>query len=167
MYDSGRKSRRFDVVGRHAWPEPGAAGRDTGGATPKFRVGPVHHRSQLAALLLDLRVLLLLAHPLEVLLPRAVLCDPLARELAGLDLREHVLHRLARRLRDDPLAARVVAVLGGVRDRVAHAADPLLVHEVDDQLPLVEALEVGEARVVARLDKRLVARLNELAHAPA
>src|SRR5204862_3854377 len=111
-------------------------------------VDPVHHRAQLAALTLDLRVLLLLAHPLEVLLPRAILRDPLARELARLDLAEHILHRLPRRLRDDSLAARVVAVLGGVGDRVAHAADALLVHEVDDQLHLVEALEVGEARVV-------------------
>src|SRR3954452_8991624 len=77
---------------------------------------PVHHRAQLAALALDLVVLLLLAHALEVLLARLVLGDPLAGEVAGLDLAEDVAHRLARRLPDDPLAAREVAVLGGVGD---------------------------------------------------
>src|SRR4051794_26568765 len=133
----------------------------------ELRVDPVHHRTQLAALLLDLRVLLLLAHSLEVLLTGAVLGDPLARELPGLDLAEDVLHRLARRLGDDPLAARVVAVLGRVRDRVAHAADALLVHQVDDQLHLVEALEVREPGVVAGVHQSLVAGLHELAHAAA
>src|SRR4051812_20231921 len=94
-------------------------------ARSELRVDPVHHRPQLSPLALDLRVLLLLAHALEVLLPGAVLRDPLAGELARLDLPEHLLHGLARRLGDDPLPARVVAVLGSVRDRVAHPADPL------------------------------------------
>src|SRR5436190_2815688 len=146
MYASGRKSRR---------------------SASELRINPVHHRAQLAALTLDLRVLLLLAHALEVLLPGAILRDPLARELARLDLAEHILHRLPRRLGDDSLPARVVAVLGGVRDRVAHAADALLVHEVDDQLHLVEALEVGEARVIAGIDQRLVTGLHQLADAAA
>src|SRR3954451_14365640 len=133
----------------------------------ELRVDPVHPRAQFPALALDLRVLLFLAHPLEVLLPGPVLGDPLACELARLALAEHVLHRLAGGLRDDPLAARVVAVLGRVRDRVAHAADPLLVHQVDDQLHLVEALEVREPRAVAGVDKGSVAGLPELAHAAA
>src|SRR5918997_704278 len=80
----------------------------------ELRVDPGHHRAQLPALALDLVVLALLAHALEVLLPGAVLGDPLAPEGAGLDLAQHVLHRLARGVGDDPLAARVVAVLGRV-----------------------------------------------------
>src|SRR3954453_14738124 len=51
-------------------------------AASELGVDPVHHRPQLTPLTLDLRVLLLAAHPLEVLLPGAVLGDPLARELA-------------------------------------------------------------------------------------
>ncbi len=42
-----------------------------------------------------------------------------------------------------------VAVLGGVGDRVPHARDALLVHEVDDELELVEALEIGGLGLVA------------------
>src|SRR4051812_49075644 len=69
-------------------------------------VDPVHVRAQLLALALDLVVLALLAHALEVLLAGAVLGDPLAREIARLDLAEDVLHRLAALVGDDALAAR-------------------------------------------------------------
>ena len=51
---------------------------------------------------------------------------------------------------DDARPAGDVAVLGGVGDRVAHAGDALLVHEVDDQLHLVEALEVRRSRAGSR-----------------
>ena len=54
--------------------------------------------AQLLAGRLDLRARLLVAHALEVLLAGAVLGDPLARELAGLDLGEDLLH-LARACR--------------------------------------------------------------------
>src|SRR5918997_1327121 len=138
---------------------PASAG-GTGGSPPpssELRVDPVHHRAQLPALALDLVVLLLGPHALEVLLARLVLGDPLAREVPRLDLGEDLLHRRAGGLADDAGAAREVAVLGRVRDRVAHPADALLVHEVDDQLELVEALEVGEPGVVAALDEGLVA----------
>ena len=51
----------------------------------------------------------------------------------------------SRRLLVDDLGAGVVlAVLGGVGDGVVHEVDAALVHEVDDHLHLVVALEVGE-----------------------
>ena len=123
--------------------------------------------TELLALALDLVVLALLAHAQEVLLAGAVLGDPLARELARLDLPEDVLHRLAGLVGDDPLAAREVAVLGRVGDRVAHPGDALLVHQVDDQLELVQALEVRQPRVVAGVDERLVAGADQLGDAAA
>ena len=46
-------------------------------------------------------------------------------------------------------------------------ADALLVHEVDDQLELVQDLEVRHARVVAGLDQRVEARAHELGRAAA
>ena len=70
-------------------------------------------------------------------------------------------------LGDHALAARVVAVLGGVGDREAHPGEPLLVHQVDDQLELVQALEVGHLGVIAGLDERLEAGLDELGGAAA
>ena len=61
----------------------------------------------------------------------------------------------------DPRAARVVAVLGGVGDRVAHPRQAALVHQVDDQLQLVQALEVRDLRLVAGLDERLEPGLDQ------
>src|SRR4051812_15877924 len=58
-------------------------------------VDPVHRCAQLLADRFDLVLLLLLAHALEVLLAGTVLRDPLLGELAGLDLTEDLLHRLA------------------------------------------------------------------------
>ena len=75
--------------------------------------------------------------------------------LPALDLREDLLHLRLRLVGDDARAAGHVAVLGGVGDRVAHAGDALLVHEVDDELHLVQALEVRRLGLVAGLDERL------------
>src|SRR2546427_12342221 len=58
-------------------------------------------------------------------------------------------------------AASVVAVLGGIADRVPHPAEAALVHHVDDQLQLVQALEVRALRLVSGLDERLVSRQHE------
>ena len=63
---------------------------------------------------------------------------------------------------DDPRAGDVVAVLGGVGDRPALLGDAALVHQVDDQLQLVQALEVGDLGLVAGLGEHL-----EAVHAPA
>ena len=62
---------------------------------------------------------------------------------------------------DDPRARHVVAVLGGVRDAPALLGDAALVHEVDDQLQLVQALEVGDLRLVAGLGQHLEAGLDQ------
>src|SRR5437016_1094147 len=54
---------------------------------------------------------------------RLVLRDPFLREDATLDFAENPLHLGAGLVGDDALAAGDVAVLGGVADREAHAAD--------------------------------------------
>src|SRR3546814_15920912 len=63
--------------------------------------------------------------------------------------------------------AGVVAALGGVRDRVAHVGHAALVHQVDDELHLVEALEVGHLRGVAGVHQGLVAGGDERCEAAA
>jgi len=68
---------------------------------------------------------------------RARLADPLAREAAGLDVRQHAPHGGAYLVGHDLGAARVVAVLRRVADRAAHEAHPAAVHQVDDQFQLV------------------------------
>src|SRR5262245_37756535 len=123
---------------------------------------PRHERPKLATDLLDRMRRGLLAQLAEVRLAAAVLRHPLVREPARLDVVEDLLHRLARLLADDAAAAGHVAVLGRVADRVAHVGDAALVDEVDDELHLVEALEVGHLGRVAPRHQRLVAGADEL-----
>src|SRR5205085_7621486 len=111
-------------IGTLAGTAAGQPGRHT---CLELGLDPVHHRAELAAFALDLVVLLLLPHALEALLAGAVLGDPLAGELTGLDLAEDLLHRLSRRLSDHALASSQVPVLGRVGYGVAHPCDALLV----------------------------------------
>src|SRR4030095_4580644 len=62
---------------------------------------------------------------------------------------------------DDLFASHIVTPLGGVRDRVAHIVQTALVEQVDDQLQLVHALGVGHLGLVASLDQRLKASLDQ------
>src|SRR3546814_7432609 len=54
---------------------------------------------------------------------------------------------------DDARAGVDVAIFGGVRDRIAHVGDAALIHQVDDQLDLVEAFEIGHFRRVTGFDQ--------------
>ncbi len=77
------------------------------------------------------------------------------------------LHVLLHVRVDHARARDVVAVLGRVGDRPALLGDAALPHEVDDELQLVQHLEVGDLRLVARLGERLEAVLHELRGAAA
>ncbi len=107
------------------------------------------------------------AHGLEVRLTGLVLQDPVGRELAGLDVPEPLGHGLLHVVGDDLRARVVVAELGGVADRIAHLGHAALVHEVDDELELVEALEVGDLGLVAGLDQGVERGLDQVGHAAA
>src|SRR5262245_18164762 len=92
----------------------------------------------------------------------AVLGNELLGVLARLDAVQHFLHALARALVDDLGTRHVLAVFGVVGDGVVHGADAALVHEIHDELELVQALEVRHFGGVARLDQRVEAGLHEL-----
>src|SRR5437588_1998690 len=93
---------------------------------------------------------------------RAVLEHELLGVLTVLDAMQRLLHARSHARVDDLRPGDVFAVFGVVRDRVVHRADAALVHEVDDELELVQALEVRHFRRVARLDQRVEARLDQL-----
>ena len=123
-----------DRGGRRPW----RAGCRAGASASELRVDPAHHPAQAPADLLDLVVGVAAGDGVEDGAADLVLREPLLGELAGLDLlqdrassRRAVSSVMMRR------PAREVAVLGGVGDRVAHAADALLVDQVHDQLQLV------------------------------
>src|SRR6478609_3355401 len=147
-----------------------SAGSAGGGALGVVRVvalDPRHQLAQLATGLLDRVLLALLAELGE--LRRAVVhvADEALGELAVLDVREDVLHVLLHVGRDDARAGDVVAELGGVGDRPALLGDAAFVHQVDDQLQLVEALEVRDLGLVAGLGEDLEAVHDELRGATA
>ena len=99
--------------------------------------------------------------------PSSFLGDPLAGEAAVLDVGEDLLHVFLDALVDDDRAARVVAVFGGVADGVAHVLETALVEQVNYQLELVHALEVGGLGLVSGLDERLEGALDQLRDAAA
>src|SRR3954454_20189765 len=120
-----------------------------------------HHAAQLLADRLDLTALGLRAQLLHARAAGLDVADELLGERARADLLEDPAHLLAHVGVDDARPAREVAVLGRVGDGVAHALEAALVHQVDDQLELVEALEVRDLGLVARRDERLEAGLDE------
>src|ERR1035441_1798476 len=93
------------------------------------------------------------AHGEEIVAAGFVLRDPLLGEFAGLDLAEDLFHFGAGLSVDDARAAGVVAVLGGVADAVTHVAEAAFLDEVDDELELVEALEIGDFGGVSGFDQ--------------
>src|SRR2546428_272715 len=123
---------------------------------------PGHHLAQPRADLLD-RQLRGHAPPAEQG-GRAgvVLQHELLGVLARLDAQQRIAHALARRFVDDLRAGDVLAVLGVVRDRVVHGADAALVHQVDDQLELVQAFEVRHLGSVAGLHQGIESGLDQL-----
>src|SRR5262245_4957438 len=97
----------------------------------------------------------------EIGLARFGLGHPFVGELSRLDLGQNLPHLLFDFGANDAFAARQIAVLGGVRDRIAPVRDAALIEQVDDQLHLVQAFEIGHLRRVARLDQSLESGLNQ------
>src|SRR5690606_38995897 len=91
-----------------------------------------HHAAQALARAADEVRLGVAAPGGQARLAREVLGEELLRELAALDLGQHAAHLGARLVGDDARAGAVVAVLGGVAHRPAHALEAALVDEVDD-----------------------------------
>src|SRR5690242_4054837 len=130
---------------------PGRSGSTAGAASSaglRLLLGrladPGHHRPQLGPDLLDLMLGRAAAKRLELRPSGRLLGDDVAGEAALLDVAQEAAHRLAHVLVDDDGAAGEVAVLGRVRDRVAHAGQAALPDQVDDQLQLVQAFEIRD-----------------------
>src|SRR3546814_519846 len=106
-------------------------------------------------------------HRLVILLAGLVLDDPLLRELAGLDVAQHLAHALPRLGVHDAGPGDEIAIFGRLGHERVHLGEPALVEEVDDQLQLVETLEIGDLGLVAGLDQSLETGCDELARAAA
>ncbi len=122
---------------------------------------PAHHAAQLRAHDLDGMLLFFLAQRVEVRAAGLVLRNPLPRELATLNVGQRLLHRRARGIAHNLLAAGQIAIFRRIRDRVAHAAQAAFVDQIDDQLHFVQAFEIGDLRSVSGLDQRFESLLDQ------
>src|SRR5579872_6089536 len=158
-YSSAATCRARSVRGRaRAWAKSRSVLR---AVDQRVLLDPRHHRAQALADLFDIVLGGGATHGLKARLPGIVLEHPVAREAAGLDVGEDALHFGLDAIADHPRAARVIAVFGGVRDRVAHIGDAAFIDQVDDQLHLVQAFEIRHLGRVAGLDQGLVAGDDE------
>src|SRR5712675_116134 len=73
-----------------------------------------------------------------------VFLDPFLGEAAVADFGENLTHLLASLGRNNSRARGVVALLGGVADRIAHVAEATAINEIDDELQLVHAFKVSD-----------------------
>src|SRR5699024_11155363 len=97
-----------------------------------------------------------------------ILGDPLAGEGAVLDVGQHGLHVfLGLLVGQHPGTGHIFAVLGGVGGGVVHGSHAALVDQVDDELHLVDALEVGVLGLVTGLHQGLEAALHQIHYAAA
>jgi hypothetical protein len=62
---------------------------------------------------------------------------------------------------NNPRPRNVVAILGRVRNAPPHLGNAAFIHQVDNQLELVQALEVGDLWLIASLRERLKTRCNQ------
>src|SRR5881628_3647895 len=128
---------------------------------------PGHHGAQPGPDLLDRMLLAALEQGVVLGAIGLALENPFLGEPPALDLLEDALHLLLGLIGDDAGPAGYVAILGRGADRVAHVGDAALVDQVHDQLHLMQALEIGHLRRIARLHQRLVPRLDERRQPPA
>src|SRR5882672_571389 len=122
---------------------------------------PGHHGAQLLADFFDRVLLFFLAQRGKLLAAGFVLCNPFFGEAAVLDAGEYLLHFHLRLVIHENATTRQVAILSGIRNRVAHAAESAFINQVDDQLHLVAALKVRNLGSVARFHQRLKALLDQ------
>src|SRR5574343_887765 len=123
---------------------------------------PRHHVAQLAADRFDRM------HGIQTTASRharvvgATFKDEHLGVFAGLDALQGIAHGFTGLGVDDFRTGHVLAVLGVVRDRVVHVGDAAFVHQVDNQLQFVQALEISHFRRVTSFGQGFEAHLDQL-----
>src|SRR5260370_11067604 len=136
------------------------AGRD-------YRLKEGHHGAKFGAESLDGVLLLALTHSQEVRAALFIFIDPRLSETAIADFRENLAHLLARLLGDDARSGRIIALFGSVTDGVAHVAEAAAVNQINNELKLVKAFEVGNLRLVAGFRESFEARFDQFTYTAA
>src|SRR5680860_821565 len=129
------------------------------GTSPGY---PTHHPPEFLAHTLDGVVGLPPGYGLVDRHIRLILSDPFSGELSILDLFQYRPHLFTNPLIYDPRASRHVPVLSGLGHRVPHAADPVLMNQINYEFQLVQALEIGDLGLVSGLNQSVKASPNQL-----
>src|SRR5215213_9502659 len=156
---------------RARWRVTARAPRSAGGSALYIVVvvalHPRHQLSQLPADGLDGMPLRRLPERLELRRTGVLILNEALSERAALDVAEHALHVLFDTGVDDPRPGDVIAVLSGIGNAPAHLGNAAFIHQVDDQLELVKALEIRHFRLVAGFGERLETRRHQCRNAAA
>ena len=102
-----------------------------------------------------------LAKSIEVVASTFALGNPFLGKFARLNFLEDLLHHLLGRRGHNAWSTGHVAVLSGVTDAVTHTSDALFVHEVNNELHFVQALEVRHLGLVTSFDERFESGLHQ------
>jgi hypothetical protein len=87
--------------------------------------------------------------------------NPFFGELAALNFLQNFLHLLFGAWCNNAWSACDVAVLGSVADAVTHSSNAFFVHEVNNELHFVQALEVRHLWLVASFNESFETSLNQ------
>src|SRR5438105_3863766 len=90
-----------------------------------------------------------------------VFADPTFRKFPRLDLFQSALHFLFYGAINNRRSDRDVTPLGGLRNRKPHSGYSRFIHQVDNQLEFVQALEIGHFWLITCLDERFEAVLDQ------
>src|SRR6202167_2762817 len=122
---------------------------------------PAHHAAQLCTHNLDRMLQFLLTQRGELVATVLVFLDPLAGKRSIPNVGQSFLHRVPCGIAHNFLAPCQVAVLGGIRDRVAHPSEAAFVDQVDNQLHLMQALKIGNLGSEAGFHQSLDSLLDQ------
>src|ERR1700674_476544 len=126
-----------------------------------------HHGAKFGAELLDRVALLALTRGQEVGTAFFIFLDPGLCETAVANFRKDLAHLFPRLFGDDARSGGIIALLGRIADGATHVAETAAVNQVNDELELVKAFEVGDLWLVASFRERLEACFYQFAHAAA
>ncbi len=83
-----------------------------------------------------------------------------------MNISKNVLHRLLRLGGDDFFSGGVIAVLGGITNRIAHVGKTALVDKINDELHFMDALKVRHLWLVPCFNEGIKARFHQRGNSP-
>src|SRR5690554_1802756 len=144
---------------RFSYPEPESV---LGLVHDLVGCNPGHHGAQLLTNLLDRVSSVVATGSGHGRVAQGAFGDEHLGVFAGLDALQSVAHGSTGLVVDHLGTSHVLTVLRIVGDGVVHVGDAALVHQVDDQLQLVQTLEVGHFRRVAGFGQHFETGLDQL-----